>query len=461
MVKKISVKLRITLWYTITMAVMSAIILTVMISASESVVRREITNRLINTVEENSMQFKGYITHGRLQPKFRGYDRGVHMLLFDSSSEIIGGNIPFGFSEELKFELKDRYLDEIDIDGNMYYMYSKEIASTNKDSIWLCGIISFTDEGYAVDSVIRTNLLLTVLLILIASVGGYIIVKKAFVPVEKISKTASEISESADLSRRIKIGEGNDEISTLANTFDDMLDKIENAFGREKQFTSDASHELRTPVAVILSQCEYMLECAKTKEEFTESAQSVKNQAEKMSKLISELLMISRMDNNTLMLNFEDVDISELLTFVCEEQREINSNPVTMCEEIQKNIFMKADRSLMARLFINIISNAYRFSNDGGTICVSLKEEDGKVIFSVSDEGIGISEENIPKIWERFYQVAECRTADENGSMGLGLSMVKWIAQCHGGEISVKSELGKGSRFIFVFSKSTDLTVVE
>ena len=144
-----------------------------------------------------------------------------------------------------------------------------------------------------------------------------------------------------------------------------MLDKIEQSFESEKQFTSDASHELRTPVAVILSECEFIEQCADTADDYRESANSIKRQAEKMSKLISELLSISRMDKKTQKLNFEDIDLSELINFVCDEQAEIHGDEIKLIRNISPSITVDADRFSIARLFINLISNAYKHSRFG------------------------------------------------------------------------------------------------
>lgn len=175
-----------------------------------------------------------------------------------------------------------------------------------------------------------------------------------------------------------------------------------------------------------------------------------------MSKLISELLTISRMDNNTIRLNFEAFDFGELLEFVCDEQEEIHSENITLHRNIAKNVTVTADRFMLARLCINLISNAYTYGKDNGNITVTLTQNADDVIMSVSDDGIGIAEENIPKIWERFYQADPSRTVGENGNMGLGLSMIRWIAECHNGKITVSSTLGKGSTFTFVIPKKQE-----
>lgn len=198
-----------------------------------------------------------------------------------------------------------------------------------------------------------------------------------------------------------------------------------------------------------------MTDCADTVVDLKESAEAVKKQADKMSKLISELLMISRMDKNTLQVSFEKVDISELLSFVCDEQAEIHGEGISLLHEIPPGITAEADRFLLTRLFINLISNAYQYGRENGTINVRLSETGENAVFSVTDDGIGISEENKEKIWERFFQADPSRTANENGSMGLGLSMVKWIAECHSGSVSVESELGRGSTFTFILPKKS------
>lgn len=443
--------MKIVIWYTAAIAIISAVVLIAMTSFSRDMLRRDIVGRITRTVTDSSRQALSPDGKIHFRPDFKFYQNGVHMVMYDENYEVIGGQVPFGIEDDIAFE--DDNLRRIKLSGNEYYIYDRAIHRRDiTDEYWMRGIVSVADENGAAVAVAKNNLLLTVLLILLSSAGGYFIVKKAFVPVDKISKTAKQISESSDLSQRINIGSGNDEIYRLANTFDEMLDRLEQTFEREKQFTSDASHELRTPAAVIISECEYMLDCASTDEEFKESALSVKRQAEKMSKLISELLTISRMDKNTVKTEFENTDISELLSFVCDEQEEIHDEGIQLVRNIPDGIFAEADRFLIARLFINLISNSYQYIGNGKQICVSLADDDKNVIFSVKDDGIGIAEKHLPKIWERFYQADNSRT--DNGSTGLGLSMVKWISDCHNGKLSVDSQLNVGSEFVFTFPKN-------
>lgn len=452
--KKLSIKLKITLWYTIVMILISGVALVIMTSASQEMIERDISERITKSVKDFSRIIdRPNGMEDIHMPKFGFYEQGVHMIVCDDDNNIIAGNIPFEI--KTSSELIDNQLQTITDKGNKYYIYTAKVRHKNgaETPYWVKGVVSVTDEMYAVKSAVKSNLILTIILIIIAAAGGYFIISRVLSPVDKIRNTAEKISESSDLSQRIHIGEGKDEIHSLANTFDKMLDKIEQTVEREKQFTSDASHELRTPVAVILSECEYMTDCAKTYDEVKESVYSIKGQAEKMSKLISELLTISRMDKNTMQTEFEETDISELLNFVCDEQVEIHSENIILHRKIEPDIIAVADRFLLARLFINLISNAYSYGKDGGNITVSVSQNKNEIIASISDDGIGISEEDMPKIWERFYQSDPSRTANKNGSMGLGLSMVQWIAQCHNGKMSVQSELGVGSTFTFTMPK--------
>lgn len=496
--KKLSLKLRVTLWYTITMVLLSAVAMVAMSTIGRDLLRREIASRLITDVNEISRQIgvpngqnppsnrppsseqapaelfpnnsekdtsaknssdtsdenssdesdkKTNYFQDRLNRRFaEKYGQGLSLAIFDSDGNLLFGSLPFENNNTIGFD--DNRLNSVTIDGIEYCVFDRKTKSFDGSYVWLRGVSSIDAEGYMINSVLKTNALLALILIIIAAVGGYFIINRAFVPVNKISKTAREISESNDLSQRINIGSGKDEICRLANTFDAMLDKIEQSFESEKQFTSDASHELRTPVAVILSECEFMEQCADTADDYRESANSIKRQAEKMSKLISELLSISRMDKKTQKLNFEDIDLSELINFVCDEQAEIHGDDIKLIRNIAPSITVNADRFLIARLFINLISNAYKYSGSGKNITVSLARADNGIRFSVKDEGIGIAESDLKKIWDRFYQVDPARS-NSDGSMGLGLAMVKQIAECHNGKVWAESNLNIGSTFIF------------
>ena len=419
---------------------------------SYKIIEKEVTERLVRTVTMSSHQFRAPFGEMRDIQRFRLYDQGVHMALFDDEHNLLSEQIPFDIPKE-NFVFKDEAIVSLTYEGDDYYSFDKYVTLRDGRGLWIKGVVSFSNETHVINSMAKLNIILALVFIVFAAFGGYILIGRIFKPVNKISTTAKDIAQSGDFTQRIQMGDGNDELSSLANTFDNMLDKLEQTYEREKQFTSDASHELRTPVAVVLSECEYMLDCAKSVEEYRESVESVKRQADKMSKLISELLMISRLDRHSNRSEHEKVNLSELLGFVCDEQQEIQSKDITLVRNISDNIFALCDKFLIMRLFINLISNAYQYTDDGGTINVSLTCSENEVEFFVEDNGIGISEKDISEIWERFYQADPSRTDKEGGSMGIGLSMVKQIARIHNGKVDVTSELGSGSKFTFKMPK--------
>ena len=300
------------------------------------------------------------------------------------------------------------------------------------------------ESGIMVKNIILVVAVAMPAFILLSTIGGYWIAKKAFKPLEDIIATADTINEAADLSARIDIPPGNNEFTRLAKTFDQMFARLESSFEAEKQFTADASHELRTPISIIKGACEYAIKYDETPEERKETVTMIHRQAVKMSELVSQLLSMTRLDQGTEKANFEISDISKLVKSICEEQI-YSKNIINL--DIEENTTANIDVALISRLVQNLIDNAVKYSNDNGNILVSVHRTEDEIQISVKDDGIGISKDEQDKIWQRFYQVDSSRSGD-NGT-GLGLSMVKKIAEIHGGYMSLKSEPLEGSKFTF------------
>ncbi|MBQ3074878.1 MAG: HAMP domain-containing histidine kinase, partial [Clostridia bacterium] len=282
-------------------------------------------------------------------------------------------------------------------------------------------------------------------------IAVYFALSRSFAPIEKIRILANEIANGRDLSRRIGLGKEKNELYRLANTFDGMLDKIEQTVQREKRFSSDISHELRTPLSVIRSQCEYANSSELSKGDYEEAMGVIQRQADRMQNLVTQLLTISKIENRGFSEAFEEMNLSELVQFVCDDLEEIDRNGIKLERNVEPDVFVRGNRDLLAVLFINLIKNAYQYSKASGFVFVLLKKEENEVVFSVRDQGVGISEEDLSKIWDRFYRADASRSRTENNNLGLGLSMAVQIAEYHNGKISVQSKLGEGSEFIFKF----------
>ena len=316
-----------------------------------------------------------------------------------------------------------------------------------ENSIWLRGSTSLSSIYATRDEILWQCALLFPFLILLSAFGGYLITKKAFQPVKQITAAAERIGSGSDLSQRINLNKADPEIMQLAQTFDSMFSRLEKSFDAERQFTADASHELRTPAAAIIAQAEYALKQAQPAEK-DEALQKILAQARKMSRLLAQLLMLARADANKIQFEIEKFDFSEMAEIVIEETQQIaGAKEITVNAAIEPEVCVEGDQTLLMRLLLNLLDNAVKYTENGGKIDFTLHKEKGSVVCSVKDTGCGIAPGELPKIWRRFYQ-AESSHRNSSGA-GLGLSMVQWIANLHGGTITAESTPGEGSTFTF------------
>ena len=234
----------------------------------------------------------------------------------------------------------------------------------------------------------------------------------------------------------------------LADTFNDMMGRLERSFDAERRFTSDASHELRTPVTVILAECEMAEKMPEDTEAVQESVTEIHKQARKMSELIGKLLAYTRLEQGTRRIDREELDLSGLVEDVCEEQRTVAARNIKIECEASPDVLVNGDVALLISLVQNLVTNAVKYGKDGGHVWVKVYSEGSKACVSVRDDGIGIGEEDLACIWNRFYQADRSRS-DESRGIGLGLSLAQQIARLHGGRITASSRPGEGSEFIF------------
>lgn len=313
--------------------------------------------------------------------------------------------------------------------------------------VWVRGIVPSDSSSGAFSAINKAVIYTIPIFIVIAALGAYILSKRTIKPVENITLSAKEISSGSDLSKRIETEGGSNEITALAQTFNDMLSRLQTSFESEKQFTSDASHELRTPLAVIKAECEYALSDNADSKDKEEALKSINEQTDKMTSLVNALLSLTRTEQGTQRFRFEKANLSLLVKDICNSF--VPSNGITLTAEIEENISLCMEPSLISRLLENLLSNAVRYGNENGSIYVKLKRDKDNIILSVKDNGIGIKDEDLPKIWNRFFRADSSRSNSDG--FGLGLALVDRIAALHGGKAEVKSALGLGSEFIITF----------
>lgn len=444
--KKLSLKVRITLWYTGFLVVLVALTLGFMLSISGQVVEQDAKKRLELLVDSNTDQLDWDDGALETEEDFVSFQNGISVFVFSDSGELL-----LGADHEAQGYPDLAFADRSVRKSGDDYVYDRQVQLEEHSPVWLRGVCLGDSAGQTgvVDTIVKLAFLALPGLVLLMAVGGYLIARKALRPAEQIQATAAEISKGSDLSRRIGLEEGGDEIHQLAQTFDRMLDRLEESFVAEQQFTSDASHELRTPTAVILAQCEYALEAPRTTEDYVEALETVQRQGNKMSRLIAQLLAFTRLEQGTQALQFETLDLSRLTAALCSEQEELAQKGIRLERFIAPDITVLADEALISRLLTNLISNGFQYGRQDGYVRVTLEREGSLARLAVADNGVGIPPEELPKIWRRFYQVNSARSHSSSGSAGLGLAMVEQIARLHGGTVRAESRPDVGSTFIF------------
>ncbi len=283
-------------------------------------------------------------------------------------------------------------------------------------------------------------------LVAFAIIGGYWISGRALAPVDQITRAAQQITPN-DLTGRVIVPETGDELQRLGETLNAMLQRIEDAFRRMTQFTADAGHELRTPIALIRTRAEVALRKPRPDHEYREELQEILDEAERISGTIENLMLLARADTGTEALRFKQVDLCEVAHYASVQGKTLASaHQLTWSEVIPDTpLWVAADCHSLSRLLLILIDNAVKYT-PRGNVGIRVKRSNEHVLVEVHDNGIGIAEADLPHVFERFYRADLARSRDSGGA-GLGLSIGQWIAKAHGGEILVQSTLGKGSCF--------------
>ncbi|MCI8477999.1 MAG: HAMP domain-containing histidine kinase [Oscillospiraceae bacterium] len=437
--KKLSVKARIAIWLTLLTGALAGLLLAFMLSISSVVAAQTAISQLSQTVRSNLAQTA--MSNGRLElgDDFNFYQNGVSTLIYSREKALLAGRLPASFTMEESFQ---NGLTRMVSAGNERYLVLDLWLSMGwENGVWLRGIMEAPENRQLTHNLLRVTLIIMPVFMALAALGSYWIARRAFRPLDSITATAASINEAQDLSRRIGLPPGQDEFSQLAAAFDQLFQRLEKSFEAEKQFTADASHELRTPVSIITGACEYAERYDETLEERRETIAMIHRQADKMSQLISQLLSMTRLEQGTELTKLEPVDLSRLLHSLCEE---LAYNPQRLILEIQEKITAFADPALLSRLVRNLAENAFKYGKPDGCVWISARRKEDEIVLEVRDNGIGIPSEQQDKIWQRFYRADPARS---EGGTGLGLSIVQQIAQIHGGYMTLESIPQVGSAF--------------
>jgi heavy metal sensor kinase len=297
-------------------------------------------------------------------------------------------------------------------------------------------------------------------LLMAAALVGFFLAGKAFKPIREIASTTRHITVN-NLDARITVPVAHDDIGQLASTINGMLDRLSLSFQKTTQFTADASHELRTPLTIMQGELEIALRGERSTEEYIDTLGSSLEEVERMSKIVNDLLLLSKSDMGQELTAQDPVDLEILLDSLLPPFKLMAAEQnIKLSSSIESVATVFGDQLRLRQLLVNLLTNAIRYTPAGGQVNLSLKNVDSGVEIAVADTGIGIPEEDIARIFDRFYRADKARSRQYGGS-GLGLSIVKSIVDSHGGTIKVDSVVDEGSVFKVTLPVTKDSVVEE
>ena len=431
--RKVSLTFKITLWYTTFIVLLIGSLIVGTFLVSDSVVEKNSEKRLIEEVTE--------ISTGR--DKFTPFEDGVTLSVYDKDGNLVAGSVPRNFKvNDFSLGVISEYKD---VTNNKYLYYDLETSSARLgNGKYVRGVVQITNNinGWILPLIISIG---SPFVIIVIMYGGYLIIRSSLKPVRDMTETADAIAKSNDLSKRISIEDGADEVHKLGKVFNEMLETLENSSKRERQFSSNVSHELRTPISVIMAESEYGTKYTDSVEDAKESFDVIERQSKRMTSMINQILELARLDSR-LEIPKEELNLSNRIKYTLEDYKILFDNRnIKLSLNIEENIIVNANEALIMRMIDNLLSNALKYTQTEVKVCLAKRN---RIILEVADNGIGINDNEKKHIWDRFYKVDKTRTTTEDNSSGLGLSITKKIVELHNGKIAVLDNKPKGTKFV-------------
>ena len=473
-----SITFRITLWSSIILLLVVTLTFLLFRIVSASVLQKTAREYLLSSVNENTGMIDFLTDEERAQEKdkdnvflrcgngwleidddFLDVINEVRSALYTEDGVLLYGKDPFAkTADPLPFTDSRIYLYE-DADAARYFVYDRKLNEPGMEDLWIRGTVPLSLEELQLEGIFRPAVIFLPMLMLLGILGSGLSTLRALRPVRRIQQTAAEITTGTDLGRRIEMGKVDVELRDLADAFNGMLDRLEHSFAAEQQFTSDASHELRTPVSVILAQTELALDRERTGEEYRKALSVIRRQSRRMNILINSMLDYSRLEMRPENYPFEEMDLSGIAASCAGDLSVVYQDRTAFVMEIEPDIRIKGNPLLVERAVQNVLQNACKYGRRNGHVTFRLSEEsDGSAVCRISDDGPGIPLQEQERIFERFYRVDPSRSSDPERQgvpgAGLGLSMTRKIMEIHGGRIELQSVPGEGSTFSLIFPGS-------
>lgn len=340
--------------------------------------------------------------------------------------------------------------------------YSRQVATSGGYRLLIGGIVLTNSDGkqYWVESGLsdqriedvlhglsETLAIYMPLIVSLAVVGGYWLMRKSLSPVADVTRHAEGIT-STNLSERLPVIKTGDELERLSISLNHMIAGLESAFQHIARFSADASHELRTPLTILQLELEGIVQHPRLAPELVDQIGSALEETHRLSRIVENLLIISRLDAGEACIEKVPLDLGELVSTTADQMRLLaEEKSVSLRCDVSQDVWIEGDKARLKQVIVNLTDNAIKYTPAGGQVTIAVRATEAGALLEVADTGVGISAEALPHVFERFYRTDKARSRDSGGA-GLGLAIVKSICSAHNAEIRVLSTEGQGSRFI-------------
>jgi heavy metal sensor kinase len=469
-----SVRVRLTLWYSVVLAVVlvSLAVLTYFLYWRNIAKRTDsdiaqLSDSFITTLhaeladEPGPDALKNAAQAAMLEHRFRN----TYFVLLDSSGAVTQSSLDLPSTENAKRSISASF---VSTEGfrSLVSLDSGELQTIDSGKDTYRGLarhLSLAGQGYTLVTLqslhpqretmqdIRNTFLWTIpLALLFAAAGGYFLARKSLAPIAAMASQARGIG-AAHLNRRLEVANERDELGQLARTFNELLERLETSFEQQRRFMADASHELRTPVAILRGETEVTLaKPDRSPEDYRETLSILREESQRLAHIIEDLFTLARADAGQYPLTWSETYLDELASEALVRARSLAlPKGITLTPAIEPDLPIRGDADLLSRMLLNLLDNAIKYSPNGSTVTLACRRDGEQYVVSVSDNGPGISADLQPRIFERFFRIdkARSRSEGETGGAGLGLSIARWIAEAHHGQLALTRSDSSGSSF--------------
>jgi two-component system OmpR family sensor kinase len=473
-----SVRIRLTFWYTAAMTlILVALASTTYFIIRQNVVKRadaqaaELADTFLSTVnaEMGDTTKPDSLDDGVAAALFEHRFHDVIFAVFDPQGESIGisdslpqdGRAAVSTREAAITSLRPLLTTpdafrSVHLNGNQYRSYVRHFSFEQQPAT-LVVLQSLHHQNEFLETLAGTFAIIIPLTILLAGAGGYLLTRRSLSPVVAMSAQAGRFG-AENLEARLTVRNPDDELGRLARSFNDLLDRLSASFDRQKRFVADASHELRTPVAILCGETEVSLgKQERSEQDYRETLQILGEESKRLKRIVEDLFTLARADAGQYPLSVSDFYLDELAAECAKNVRTLAAaKEINVSCRSRSDALIRGDESLLRRMLLNLLDNAIKFTPAGGSVSIHCGEQDGLYHLSVQDTGPGIPAELQNRIFERFFRAdkARSRTERDRSGAGLGLSISSWIAGAHRGKLELTRSTSEGSMFTAILPKA-------